>query len=78
MFTHHKTKQSKKENTELDINGLKDGLYYLKETDFRKLIPRIEIPILIMHGRDDKIIPIGAAEWLDETYKRVNSLYSKV
>ena len=70
VHSPQKPSRQKKENAELDINGLKDGLYYLKETDLRKLIPRIEIPILIMHGKDDKIIPIGAAEWLDENLQK--------
>ena len=40
------------------------GLEYLLESDVRNMVPGISIPVLLLHGADDRIIPSGAAEWL--------------
>ncbi len=40
------------------------GLEYLQASDVRNKIPAIEIPVLILHGAQDRIIPPAAAEWL--------------
>lgn len=41
-----------------------NGLTYLMQTDLRARIDRIEVPALILHGVEDQIIPVAAAQWL--------------
>lgn len=44
--------------------GLKahyDCIKAFSETDFTEDLKKIEIPVLVMHGDDDQIVPIGAA-----------------
>jgi pimeloyl-[acyl-carrier protein] methyl ester esterase len=43
---------------------LNDGLAYLRHTDLRRELPKIQVPTLILHGRQDKIIPSSAGEFL--------------
>ncbi len=40
------------------------GLEYLRSTDLRQKVPALEIPVLLLHGADDRIIPASASEWL--------------
>jgi len=40
------------------------GLEYLLASDVRKIVPNIGIPVLLLHGADDRIIPAAAASWL--------------
>lgn len=40
------------------------GLEYLRDADLRARVPAIGIPVLILHGTEDRIIPPSAAEWL--------------
>ena len=44
--------------------GLKahyDCIRAFSETDFTEDLKKIDIPVLVMHGDDDQIVPIGAA-----------------
>ena len=44
--------------------GLKNELDCIKafsETDFTEDLKKFDVPTLIIHGGDDKIVPIGAA-----------------
>ena len=43
---------------------LSDGLLYLQETDVRDGLGNIRIPALVLHGRQDRIVPWEAGEWL--------------
>ncbi|MHB8968903.1 MAG: alpha/beta fold hydrolase [Pirellulaceae bacterium] len=43
---------------------LQDGLRYLQETDLRPALAHVRIPVLILHGRQDRVVPVGAAEYL--------------
>lgn len=45
---------------------LVNGLEYLLHADLRDSIPGISIPVLLLHGAQDRIIPAAAAEWLQE------------
>ena len=45
-------------------NVLQDGLRYLQETDLRPVLANVRIPVLILHGRQDRVVPVGAAEYL--------------
>ena len=47
-------------------NELLAGLEYLLASDVRAKVPAISIPTLLLHGAQDRIIPVGAAEWLNE------------
>ena len=38
-----------------------DCIKAFSETDFSEDLKRIGIPVLVMHGDDDQIVPIGAA-----------------
>jgi len=40
------------------------GLEYLLASDLRPKTPNLTLPILLLHGADDRIIPRSAAEWL--------------
>jgi pimeloyl-[acyl-carrier protein] methyl ester esterase len=40
------------------------GLEYLLESDVREKVTGIKIPVLLLHGSEDRIIPPAAAEWL--------------
>ena len=55
-------------STELEapstLPDLVTGLEYLRDSDVRARIPAIGIPVLLLHGADDQIIPPAAAEWL--------------
>ena len=48
----------------LGSETLAAGLRDLREKDFRNDIAKIETPVLLLHGEDDKVIPVGASEWL--------------
>jgi non-heme chloroperoxidase len=46
------------------MGGVKAGYDCIKafsETDFTEDLKRIDVPVLLMHGDDDQIVPIGAA-----------------
>ncbi len=40
------------------------GLEYLLATDLRARLPALTIPVLLLHGEEDRIIPPGASDWL--------------
>lgn len=47
--------------------ALATGLRLLAETDLRDLIPAITQPVRLLHGGEDKLMPVAAAEWLADT-----------
>lgn len=47
-------------------NELVAGLEYLLASDVRKEVPTLKVPVLLLHGAEDRIIPPSAAEWLQE------------
>lgn len=49
---------------------LTDGLHLLAETDLRAHVPMIRQPTLLIHGRQDALMPVGAAEWLAQALPR--------
>ena len=49
-----------------DPQGLADGLTILAETDLRTKARGIIPPVTLIHGRDDALMPLAAAEWLAE------------
>jgi len=48
----------------LDRDGLCQGLDYLQRTDVRKGLDQLAVPTLVVHGREDRIVPWQAGEWL--------------
>ena len=46
-------------------DALVTGLEYLLTADVRDKVPGIQLPVLILHGSADRIIPPEAAEWLN-------------
>jgi len=40
--------------------GHYDCIKAFSETDFTEDLKKIDIPVLVMHGDDDQIVPIGA------------------
>jgi len=46
------------------LNSLAEGLEYLQASDVRNIVPTLGIPVLLLHGADDRIIPPTASEWL--------------
>lgn len=51
-------------NASREIDDLVAGLEYLLQSDVREKVPNLDIPVLLLHGTEDRIIPSGAAEWL--------------
>jgi pimeloyl-[acyl-carrier protein] methyl ester esterase len=46
------------------LDDLAAGLEYLLTADVRDKVPSIGIPVLLLHGTEDRIIPASASEWL--------------
>jgi pimeloyl-[acyl-carrier protein] methyl ester esterase len=46
----------------LDREGLTHGLDTLARRDVRPLLSQVPMPVLMLHGRDDRIIPSAAAD----------------
>jgi len=51
----------------MGIERLVDGLQYLQKTDLRDRLESLEIPILVIHGRKDRIVPWQAGAWLNHS-----------
>ncbi|MCR2829806.1 pimeloyl-ACP methyl ester esterase BioH [Acidithiobacillus ferrooxidans] len=45
---------------------LADGLGLLREVDLRSQLRRVPMPVHIVHGRQDRIVPVGAGEYLHQ------------
>src|SRR5207237_4043713 len=43
------------------LQGMLGGIKAFSETDITEDLKKIDIPVLVMHGDDDQIVPIGAA-----------------
>jgi pimeloyl-ACP methyl ester carboxylesterase len=48
------------------LGELVEGLEYLLHSDVRMKVPNLDLPTLLLHGTEDRIIPPSAAEWLHE------------
>lgn len=58
----------------LDPEELEEQLRYLAETDLREAARRLSMPALVLHGRRDRIIPLGAASWLGQKLPRASMI----
>ena len=45
-----------------DCRKLADGLKYLRDADLRETAGRVRVPTLILHGEDDRVISVDAAD----------------
>ena len=52
---------------------LQDGLRVLLETDLREALRDIEHDALVIHGDNDRLVPVAAGEYLARTLKRGRS-----
>ncbi len=43
------------------FNGAYDCVKALSETDFTEDLKKMDIPVLVLHGDDDQVVPIGAS-----------------
>jgi pimeloyl-[acyl-carrier protein] methyl ester esterase len=48
----------------LGVDRLAEGLGFLLHTDARDEAKGLKLPVLVMHGAEDRIVPVAAAEWL--------------
>lgn len=48
----------------LEVEPLRQGLALLRDLDLRDRVRDCAAPTLLLHGTDDRIIPIAAADWL--------------
>lgn len=55
-----------RKNHPLELDELVNGLEYLLHSDCRDRVADIDIPVLLLHGTEDRIIPPAASEWLHE------------
>lgn len=51
----------------LDRDELNEGLKYLQQVDVRNGLDKQTVPTLVVHGREDRIVPWQAGEWLSRT-----------
>lgn len=49
-----------------DVKMLERGLQYLMKTDLRNIVSEVRVPALLIHGKQDKVVPWQASEWLAE------------
>jgi pimeloyl-[acyl-carrier protein] methyl ester esterase len=49
---------------QLDRSELIQGLDYLQRMDLRDGLKQLSLPTLVVHGREDRIVPWQAGEWL--------------
>lgn len=49
---------------DLDDTVLAEGLEQLDRLDLRAALPGLSLPVLILHGAADRVIPVQAAEYL--------------
>ena len=47
-----------------DRGDLQKGLDYLNTTDLRARLGELALPVLLLHGNDDRIVPAGSARYL--------------
>ena len=46
------------------LGVLETGLDILQGTDMRESMPKLEVPLTLIHGTGDKLAPLAAARWL--------------
>jgi pimeloyl-[acyl-carrier protein] methyl ester esterase len=51
-----------------ELATLQAGLYILQTSDLRAELNQIKQPVLLIHGQNDVIAPVGAAEWMQQQF----------
>lgn len=69
-FYHQFTKISQSEFHGDDVFSLLIGLDYLLQIDARATLHLIKAPLLMLHGREDKICPLEASSFIKENLGR--------
>jgi len=64
--THYPDQLPEPQNDFPSEKNLLLGLEYLQNTDLRTQISKLSIPVLLLHGTRDQIIPFTASEWLNQ------------
>ena len=59
---------------ELDPGRLATGLSLLREIDLRATAGTIKVPTLLIHGKQDAVVPIAASEWLEQALSHAELL----
>ncbi len=60
------TWRRQRESNPPNVAALTAGLEYLRTTDLREKSTQLHLPVLLLHGEADRIIPIKAAAWLND------------
>lgn len=47
-----------------DVATLQKGLDWLRDVDLRPLLARLALPITLIHGERDPLMPVAAAQWM--------------
>lgn len=42
------------------------GMEELADTDLRREVKNIKVPVLLLHAADDRVVPVKASHWLEE------------
>lgn len=56
-----------KQAERLNSDHLAAGLRYLQEKDLRRILPEIGIPVRLLHGVGDRIIPVDCARYMQKS-----------
>lgn len=66
----HKLRKRFFERKQPDPLGLEQGLNILQNSDLRSRVAQIQQPVLLLHGENDVITHIQAAEWTQQQLKQ--------
>lgn len=54
----------------IGLDRLRTGLKYLLEADLRTQVRQLPVPILLLHGKKDVVIPWQASQWMADVLKK--------
>ena len=63
--------------TALGIDNLVRDLGYLQSADLRKSARNLSVPTLVLHGREDRIVPYQSGQWLLDNLPRGRGIILK-
>lgn len=67
-------RQSLHERPLATAEALTAGLHLLRDADLRPLVPALQLPVALLYGERDTLVPIGAAHWLQAQLPQARSL----
>lgn len=75
---HKPDRQAARILTDLSGNvtpcALQHGMSRLAETDLRDAVAEIDLPVLLLHAADDRVVPAAASSWLQENIPNARRL----